>query len=302
MGDLCDEGSVVPQHYGMPNNLVSSYYDGLPTASRLATFPHVSDRARQILLDAFWDAGGWRNGPAIAPDEFEIAKAAGYMFDPGISTHNDAVTKAINAADLIDPRDVAHAFVASLTSRRLEYRSAVGSFSFARFLPHHEAEEYRGYLCGVCGEPIKDQHVDWNIQNFVRIKWGGMGHGVPSYMAFDLRLFNELPEMIPTSADWEVLQSILTIAATQDPKARPDHLERAIGKTVRSNRHERRVLLQILGFAGILKPRIVIPIFDRFVPFTERGTETELAYPFSAWRGVDGVDHDAVRFWFPEIV
>ena len=78
-------------------------------------------------------------------------------------------------------------------------------------------------------------------------------------------------------------------------------LERAINKILSSNRHERRVLLQILGFAGILKPRIVIPIFDRFVPFNERGTETELAYPFSAWRGVDGVDNDAVRFWFPEI-
>jgi hypothetical protein len=107
--------------------------------------------------------------------------------------------------------------------------------------------------------------------------------------------------MIPTAGDWAVLERILTFAATQDPRARPDHLERAINKTLPSNRHERRVLLQILGFAGILKPRIVIPIFDRFVPFTERRTETELAYPFGAWRGVDGIDDNALRFWFPEI-
>ena len=259
------------------------------------------DRARQILLDAFWDGRGWRNGPAIVPDEFEIAKAAGFMFDPGVSTHDGAVTKAINAADLIDRRDVAHAFVASLSSRRLEYRSALGSFAFARHLPHHERVEFRGYLCGICGDPIEDQHVDWNLLNFLRIKWGGMGHGQPSYMSFDLERFNDLPEMIPSSDDWEILHRLLTIAATQNPKARPDHLERAISKTVPSNRHERRVLLQILGFAGILRPRIVIPIFDRFVPFTERRSETELAYPFAAWRGVDGVDRDAVRFWFPEI-
>jgi len=260
------------------------------------------DRARQILLDTFWDGGGWRRGPAIAPDEFDIAKAAGYMFDPSVSSHDDAVARAINAAYSTEPRDVAHAFVASLTSRRLEYRSALGSFAFARHLPHHEAENSTGRsLCDVCGDPIKDQHVDWNIQNFVRIKWGGMGHGQPSYMAFDLDRFNELEKMTPTSEDWTILERILTIAGTQAPRARPDDLERALTKTVKSNRHERRVLLQILGFAGILKPRIVIPIFDRFVPYTERRSETELAYPFAAWRGVDAVDNDAVHFWFPEI-
>jgi hypothetical protein len=260
------------------------------------------DRARQILLDTFWEGGGWRRGPAIAPDELDIAKAAGYMFDPSVSTHDGAVSRAINAAYSIEPRDVAHAFVASLTTRRLEYRSALGSFAFARFLPHHQAGNSRGRsLCDVCGDPIEDRLVDWNLENFLRIKWGGMGHGIPSYMSFDLERFNELEKIEPTSEDWVILEKILAIAASQDPKARPDHLERAINKTVSSNRHERRVLLQILGFAGILKPRIVIPIFDRFVPFTERGTETELAYPFSAWRGVDAVDHDAVSFWFPEL-
>jgi hypothetical protein len=156
-------------------------------------------------------------------------------------------------------------------------------------------------LCGICGDPIADQPVDWNVLNFVRIKWGGMGHGQPSYMAFDLDRFSELEEMIPSSEDWAVLQRILTIAATQDPRARPDHLERAIGKVLPSNRHERRVLLQILGFAGILRPRDAEPMFDRFVPFAQRRSETELAYPFAAWRGADGVDRDAVCFWFPEI-
>ena len=124
-----------------------------------------TDRARQILLDAFWDGGSWRRGPAVAPDEFEIAKAAGFMFDPSVSTHEKAVTKAINTAELIDPRDIAHAFVASLTSRRLEYRSALGSFAFARLLPYHEPVEYRGDLCGICGDPIANgpprREPDW---------------------------------------------------------------------------------------------------------------------------------------------
>jgi len=156
-------------------------------------------------------------------------------------------------------------------------------------------------LCGICGEPIADAHIDWNVLNFVRIKWGGLGHGQPSYMAFDLTLFGQLAQLTPKPDDWAVLQRILTLAATQFPAARPDHLERAIGKMLPSNRHERRVLLQILGYAGILRPRDTVPLLDRFVPYAQRRSETELGYPFAAWRGADGVDREAVHFWFPEI-
>jgi hypothetical protein len=224
------------------------------------------------------------------------------MFDPGTSTHEEAVRRAIDAAERFELRDVAHAFVASLTSRQLEYRSALGSFAFARLLPYHEPEEVPGRsLCAVCGDPIAEQPVDWNILNFLRLKWGGYGHGQPSFMGFDLDRFGELPQMTPTPEDWEVLRRILEIAATQLPRARPDHLERALVGAFPSNRHERRILLQILGFTGILRPRAVEPIFDRFVPFAERRSETELSYPFAAWRGADRIDRDAVSFWFPEI-
>ena len=33
---------------------------------------------------------------------------------------------------------------------------------------------------------MRDEHIDWNVLNFERLKWGGVRHGEPSYMAFDL--------------------------------------------------------------------------------------------------------------------
>lgn len=262
-----------------------------------------SDRARRILLEAFWTSEGWRRAPAIAPDEFDVAKAQGVMFDPSLSTHADAVRHAIEAAAVFARHEPSRAFVASLTRRQPEYRSAMGSFAFARLLPDHEPLRPPGHglWCGICGDLIADDHVDWNVLNFERIKWGGVRHGHPSYAAFDLTLFGQLPELTPSVEDWDLLRSILDLAATQAPETRPADLERAVGKVLPSNKSERKVLLEILGYAGVLRSRSCPALFDCFVPAVERVTRTEWSYPIAGWRGCDGVQEDAVAFWFPEI-
>lgn len=262
-----------------------------------------SDRARRILLEAFWTSEGWRRAPAVAPDELDVAKAEGVMFDPGRSTHADAVRHAIEAAAVFTPQELSRAFVASLTTRRPEYRSALGSYAFARLLPDHEPLRPPGHglWCGICGELIAEDRIDWNVLNFERVKWGGVRHGHPSYAAFDLTLFRQLPEIAPTDADWESLRSIINLASTQPADARPADLERAVGKVLKSNRSERKVLLQILGYAGILQSRGEHRLLERFTPAVDRVTETEWSYPVSGWRGRDGVRADAVAFWFPEL-
>jgi hypothetical protein len=262
-----------------------------------------TDRARRILLEAFWTSEGWRRAPAVAPDEFDMAKAEGVMFDPSQSTHADAVRHAVEAAAVFTPHEISRAFVASLIRRRPEYRSAMGSFALARLLPEHEPMRPPGHglWCGICGELIGDDHIDWNVLNFERVKWGGVRHGRPSYAAFDLTLFRRLPEITPSREDWELLRSILHVAATQPAEARPADLERALGKVLKSNKAERQILLQILGYAGILQSRAIPALLQRFTPAVEQVTETEWSFPMSGWRGSDGVQMDAVAFWFPEL-
>ena len=38
------------------------------------------------------------------------------------------------------------------------------------------------------------------------------------------------------------------------PKAKPNELEKHIGKVIKSNGSERRVLIETLGYCGVLKP------------------------------------------------
>ena len=64
---------------------------------------------------------------ASPPDDFEYAKRAGVMFDPVRLSHDDVMNRALAAFRGVDHRAVADAFVSSLSSRRLDLRSALGS-------------------------------------------------------------------------------------------------------------------------------------------------------------------------------
>jgi hypothetical protein len=263
-----------------------------------------SDRARKILLEAFWTSEGWRRAPALDPHEFALAKIAGVMFHPTTLSHAEAVERAMTASARFLPREVAHAFVASLSTRRVELRSAFGSFAIGRGLSVHEAVPApgAGVTCGVCSEYVRDQMIDWNVLNFERVKWGGVRHECPSYIAFDLTMFERLEERVPTADDWAILHEMLDLARSQAPDARPADLEKALSKVLRSNQSERRVLLQILGYAGILRSSESPSYLEHFVASTQRVSHTEWAYPFSLWRGREGVYEEAVGFWFPELV
>ena len=74
----------------------------------------------------------------------------------------------------------------------------------------------------------------------------------------------------------------------------------------KSNKGERKVFCEILGYAGILKPRGWPSFFDRWVVADEFEApdhfySREWQFPASGWSGADGVNEEAVRFWFPQI-
>lgn len=73
------------------------------------------------------------------------------MFDPIKLSHDVAISRLAVAAQQLSPRQVADGFLASLSTRRLEWRSALGSYSVARWLPNHEAVlvEKRCDICGL---------------------------------------------------------------------------------------------------------------------------------------------------------
>ena len=230
-----------------------------------------------------------------------------------VAEHAAAVRSLRLTAELIAPNEVASAFVASLGSRQLEARSALGSYAFARVLPDHPLDalpDAFATVCRVCGwsrMPAGHEALDAESAEHMareRRKWGGVRHLDPAYAAYDLAAFRELPRAEPSADDWRRLDLILRTPALLAPEAKAADLEAAIASVLRSNKRERAALLRVLAYAGVLEAPGHPSFFDAYVPPDGRDLPfqrfADWGYPIIWWRARDGVRSDAVAFWFPE--
>ena len=95
----------------------------------------------------------------ITEEELSVAKRQGYLFDyPKFETHSESLNRRYDLLSRIDPKDIANAFLFSLSTRKLEYRSALGSYYFLLAVPehdfmksHNETLAAAGVHCYLCG-------------------------------------------------------------------------------------------------------------------------------------------------------
>ncbi len=223
------------------------------------------------------------------------------MFKPVTLSHDEIVDWVIKVVKNITPLRVSNAFLCSLNSRRLNLRSALGSYAIARHLLKHKFSGEN--ICNICGEYRNLREEDLSILNFERLKWGGVRHLSPVYVAFDLEQFTQIQEPEPTLEDFERFNHIIKTAQSLDNNARPRDLEKSLSKIISSNESERTTLLEILGYCGILQPQNQKSFFESFVNYNEREdrpvSKIDWTYPISWWKGSDGVNTDALSYYFP---
>lgn len=268
----------------------------------------VDKRALRILFSSYWSSSGWKEHPDTSPADFAYAKGAGIMFDPLYISHKEAVAWAIRSRDRVSRVQVVDCFLASLTTRRLDLRSALGSFAFSRNLQAHAWNKSSSttHCCPVCGmyESL-DKPEDINVLNFERFKWGGVRHDNPIYIGFDLSEIEKQPTLKPTSQDVQTLVAILNVARAMPKKTRLSDLVKGLASILRSNVPERRTIVGILGYCGILVDPSRADFFDSFPHFYARQdtpwVKDDWPYPVRWWRGAFGVNERAVAYWFPSL-
>jgi len=196
------------------------------------------------------------------------------MFDPVTWTHDESIAAVQVFRNPELARAVGAGFAASLSTRRVEWRSALATWAMAEHLPPHTwtpvatGHGYRSgevvsthYSCEVCMDTAEQQlvssvseHVDLNCLNFERLKWGGVRLRDLSYVRFDLEQFVR-DEHPPTQAtDWDILQAVLDLIASMDKSATAGRLVRELKSILPGTVAEHRQFVDVLATAGVLRP------------------------------------------------
>lgn len=264
------------------------------------------EKGLKLLLETYWRSGRWRS-EALTAEEFAQAKAEGYMFDPAPSlSHDETLHRLRFVLEKISAEDVVNAFLYSLSTRQLQYRSALGSYYYALAIPDHNEEDRKHcYFCnwsrlGSSLDGTNAPHRElsgYNIFNFERYKWGGVRHTHPEYALFDLEQFLLLPKVTPIEEDWAILRSILHAVKELQPHQKAGEYRELITKKklLKSNKNEVMVLLNILGICGILSSAEKPCYCDRFANVDQRNPQeltNDYAYPVNWWRASNGVNKD----------
>ena len=259
----------------------------------------MDKKAKNILFSTYWSSKGWKSDYKTDLEDFLYAKEKGLMFDPITISHDDCVKRILEIADTITLEQVSKAFLSSLSTRRLDWRSGISSYYTAKQIPlHHFAPSANAdYACQSCHdvhyEVIGYDHYveeDLNVLNFERIKWGGVRHDELLYILFDLEQFKkeQIPE--PTEADIAIFRSILKAVDSCGPGAYPSVLCDKLKEipTLKANKAQRQVLVEILACIDILRPLS----YDR--PIKGKNDWRFVEY----WRGEDGYDEETVKKLF----
>lgn len=275
------------------------------TMCRVSTYD-ASPAALRPLLDAFWSPQGWRQPPAL-PTGRDLAQAveAGVLFSaPRALDHDGWVAAAQAAAAVVTPEEVAEAFVASLPGRRLDLRSALGSYAVARRLPAHAFAASQSKSCAVCGLP-EFLEQDLNVLNFERFKWGGVRRDHVEYVAFDLEQFRRAPREAASAEAVKLGRELLTALRSAGASDTATTLAAGL-RMLKGNKAEREVLLDILGVCGVLQTAEHTGYLASFVPWSSRELPpqrfVERKYPVCWWRGADGVNEAAVGELLPSLL
>ncbi len=227
------------------------------------------------------------------------------MFDPVQLDHAEALSQLLDSIKKLDRRTVADAFLASLSTRRLDWRSALGSYAVFQHIHVHEPID-DGTRCSVCGFYMHWLDEDRNMTNFTRFKWGGVGHDQLFYAATDLALFLETAVPVPTAEDIAIFKNLISAIDAVPSKTTSAALHSDFAKVLKSNKAERDVLIAILGFCGILGSPAHPGFSDAFIAFNQRNLPdrhfVDMPYPACWWRRDVGINQSRLSDYFGHVL
>jgi len=266
------------------------------------------DKGLKLLFALNWNYNIWGNKPVTDAD-YNQAIAEGYMFEPApVLSHDETLCRLQSVLSETSPHDVANAFLYSLSTRRLKYRSVLGSYYYALSIPEHSHDG--AGACYFCNwSPVENRYVPgkecsgYDVFNFERYKWGGVRHTHPEYALFDLEQFKLLPKATPSKEDFARQKAVLLAMNELPPSKKAGAYRDLISKMklLRSNKNEVAKLLNILGICGVLSSAEAPCYCEQFADVWHRSPRehtNDYAYPVNRWHVSDGVNEERFSMVF----
>jgi hypothetical protein len=253
--------------------------------------------------------------PEGQPSEADIADGvrSGVLVPDSEMTHDEIVTEIKKISERISLESAAKAFLYSLSSGDMRYRSAISSLIWAHALPEHKfisngrkKTEWSTPACVVCGCTHgleKSETIDWNnygVFRYLPPKQYGRepDYTCAEYVLNDLREFEKLPAVEPCEDDYRILNGIFACVNEMKPHNMDTALRSEISKRkfFDATGNAIHCILGILSVCGILEGSENKGFLHTFTDFTEHGMGRDglTFYPLNFWRGKNGVNYQAV--------
>jgi len=262
----------------------------------------VDRRALRILKSRYWSAAGWKDKPSTSTTDLAYGKAHRLLFDDVTLTHAEVNAWLQRALADVTAATVTDAFIASLSSGRLDLRSALASWVYGRFAkPHALVRWHSGDdLCRVCGHRPRVKH-DLSLLSFERHQFGGVRSKDAEYIAFDLTELMAAPKKPPTDEDASIFRRIIDAAGRVKPTGNHADLNRAIKTVVAGGAGARGKILQTLAYCGVLEDPAHVGFAHggmSHYDLNQAGRGTDIGYPLEWWRGTHGVNQANLKRLF----
>ncbi len=251
----------------------------------------------------------WRNREKTPTEaEWDYCISKGVFYETEKISHDEMYSELKEFAEIISIEDTAKAFLYSLSSGDVRYRTALSSLLWAKSLYEHEENEGKiadynfSYHCTVCGCKCNRDEVDWNLYNAWRM-FPGAGvnpdYGQLEYALFDLREFYKLEPVEPSEDDYYILNRIFGTIK----KATSANKANAVIKMIKQENildvtaDEIHALLGVLSMCSVLETDTEKGYLHSFTNAEDREFmyEKDYYYPLNFWRGNDGINYEAVE-------
>lgn len=223
------------------------------------------------------------------------------IFEIKTITHNESVQWLFTELKKIKKHTIINDFIYGTQKSIPGYRAAFSAFAVAQLFPSHD---FTGpdVCCAICGGFL-EQTIDLTFVNSIRHTYGSLQILTPAHLAFYLEQHNRQPHAETPSCD--IITKFIIEICKSPPHETPTSLANRLLSTkgMNTKKNEARGLLETLGYAGILETPQHKGYIYQFHPSALRPSKSHKSYweyPIDFWTGKDGINLQAMEFWFSE--